>query len=58
METDPYGKAAETGKAAGCTEAFMGISEFTDIPRDYCILCVVLMYLEDTEGENSFFYQG
>lgn len=34
-------------------EAFMGISEFTDI-RDYCILCVVLMYLEDKEEQEQF----
>lgn len=31
----------------------MGISEFTDI-RDYCILCVVLMYLEDAEEGRQF----
>lgn len=34
-------------------EAFMGIGEFTDI-RDYCILCVVLMYLEDKEEQKQF----
>lgn len=34
-------------------EAFMGIREFTDI-RDYCILCVVLMYLEDKEEQEQF----
>lgn len=34
-------------------ENFMGISEFTDI-RDYCILCVVLMYLEDKEEQEQF----
>lgn len=34
-------------------ETFMGISEFTDI-RDYCILCVVLMYLEDKEEQEQF----
>ena len=33
-------------------EAFMGIEEFTDL-KDYCILCVLLMYLEDkAEGEQ------
>jgi len=33
-------------------EVFMGIGEFTEI-RDYCILCAVLMYLEDrAEGEQ------
>mgnify|MGYP000851281582 FL=1 len=31
----------------------MGINEFTDI-RDYCILCVVLMYLEDAEEGKQF----
>ena len=34
-------------------EPFMGIQEFTDI-RDYCILCVVLMYLEDKEEQEQF----
>lgn len=34
-------------------EAFMGITEFTEI-RDYCILCVVLMYLEDKEEQEQF----
>lgn len=34
-------------------EAFMGIEEFTEI-RDYCIFCVVLMYLEDKEEEEQF----
>ena len=34
-------------------EAFMGIGEFTEI-RDYCILCVVLMYLEDKEEQEQF----
>ena len=34
-------------------EPFMGIGEFTDI-RDYCILCVVLMYLEDKEEQEQF----
>lgn len=34
-------------------EPFMGISEFTDI-RDYCILSVVLMYLEDKEEQEQF----
>ncbi len=34
-------------------EAFMGIAEFTEI-RDYCILCVVLMYLEDKEERGQF----
>lgn len=34
-------------------ESFMGIEEFTDI-RDYCILCTVLMFLEDKEEEEQF----
>ena len=34
-------------------EPFMGIQEFTDL-RDYCILCVVLMYLEDKEEQEQF----
>ncbi len=34
-------------------EPFMGIREFTDI-RDYCILCVVLIYLEDKEEGEQF----
>ncbi len=34
-------------------EAFMGIEEFTEI-RDYCILCVILMYLEDKEEQEPF----
>lgn len=34
-------------------EIFMGIQEFADI-RDYCILCVVLMFLEDKEEQEQF----
>lgn len=34
-------------------ESFMGIQEFSEI-RDYCILCVVLMYLEDKEEGEQF----
>lgn len=34
-------------------EYFMGIQEFSDI-MDYCILCVVLMYLEDKEEGEQF----
>lgn len=34
-------------------ESFMGIPSFADI-RDYCILCVVLMYLEDKEDQERF----
>ena len=32
---------------------FMGIGAFTD-RRDYCILCAVLMFLEDREEGNQF----
>ena len=34
-------------------EPFMGIEEFAEI-RDYCIFCVVLMYLEDKEEREPF----
>lgn len=34
-------------------ESFMGIGDFAEI-RDYCILCVVLMYLEDKEEQEQF----
>ena len=34
-------------------ESFMGIQEFSEI-LDYCILCTVLMYLEDKEEEEQF----
>lgn len=34
-------------------QSFMGIQEFSEI-LDYCILCVVLMYLEDQEEGEQF----
>lgn len=34
-------------------ERFMGIQEFSEI-RDYCILCVVLMFLEDKSEQEQF----
>lgn len=34
-------------------ESFMGIEEFTEI-RDYCILCAVLIFLEDKEDGEQF----
>lgn len=34
-------------------ESFMGIQSFLEI-RDYCLLCVVLMYLEDKEEREQF----
>ncbi len=40
-------------KVPAYAESFMGIQEFTEI-RDYCILCVVLMFLEDREEEEQF----
>lgn len=33
--------------------AFMGIQEFIET-RDYCLLCALLMYLEDKEENNQF----
>lgn len=46
-------KLLKLEKRPAHAEAFMGIGEFTEI-RDYCILCVVLMYLEDKEEEEQF----
>lgn len=46
-------KLLKLEKRPAHAEAFMGINEFTDI-RDYCILCVVLMYLEDAEEGRQF----
>ena len=46
-------KLLKLEKRPAHAEAFMGISEFTDI-RDYCILCVVLMYQEDAEEGRQF----
>lgn len=40
-------------KVPAYAEKFMGISEFTDV-LDYCILCVVLMFLEDREEGEQF----
>lgn len=34
-------------------EGFMGIQEFLEI-RDYCFLCVILMFLEDKEEQERF----
>ncbi len=34
-------------------QSFMGIQDFTEI-RDYCLLCVILMYLEDKEEGEQF----
>lgn len=38
-------------------EAFMGIQEFKEI-RDYVILCIVLMFLEDKEEQEQFLLSG
>lgn len=34
-------------------ERFMGITEFQDV-RDYCILCIILIFLEDKEEQEQF----
>ncbi len=34
-------------------KSFMGIQEFVET-RDYCLLCAVLMYLEDKEENSQF----
>lgn len=46
-------KLLKLEKKPAHAEPFMGIEEFTDI-RDYSILCVVLMYLEDMEEQRQF----
>ncbi len=40
-------------KTPAHAESFMGITEFQDI-RDYCILCVILIFLEDKEEQEQF----
>lgn len=40
-------------KVPAHAEAFMGITSFTNI-REYCMLCGLLMYLEDKEEEEQF----
>lgn len=40
-------------KIPAFAQSFMGISEFTDI-RDYCILCALLIFLEDKEDNEQF----
>ena len=34
-------------------ESFMGITAFQDV-RDYCILCAILIFLEDKEEQEQF----
>lgn len=46
-------KLVKIEKIPAHAEGFMGIQEFTDI-HDYCILCVLLMYLEDQEDGSQF----
>lgn len=53
MEIDSYRESIKVGKKPAHAQSFMGIEDFTDI-RDYCILCVVLMYLEDKEEQEQF----
>ncbi len=40
-------------KIPAYAQVFMGISEFADI-RDYCILCSLLIFLEDKEDSEQF----
>lgn len=40
-------------KVPAYAHSYMGIQSFTGI-RDYCILCAVLMYLEDKEDREQF----
>ena len=45
---------AEAGKEAGPCRSRLWESENLRTFRDYCILCVVLMYLEDMEEQEQF----
>ena len=40
-------------KVPARAEAFMGIDSFSDV-RDYCMLCGLLIYLEDKEDDEQF----
>lgn len=40
-------------KIPAFAKPYMGIQSFTSV-RDYCLLCVVLMYLEDKEDRETF----
>mgnify|MGYP000989710913 CR=1 FL=1 len=40
-------------KIPAYAESFMGIDDFSDV-RDYCILCAILMFLEDKEDNEQF----
>lgn len=46
-------KLMKLEKIPAHAEGFMGIQNFLDI-RDYCILCGVLIYLEDKEEQEQF----
>ena len=46
-------KLLKLEKVPAHAECFMGITEFQDV-RDYCILCILLMFLEDKEEQEQF----
>ena len=46
-------KLLKLEKIPAHAESFMGITEFQEL-RDYCILCVVLIFLEDKEEQEQF----
>ncbi len=46
-------KLLKLEKIPAHAECFMGITEFQEV-RDYCILCVVLIFLEDKEEQEQF----
>ena len=46
-------KLLKLEKIPAHAESFMGIREFQEI-QDYCILCVVLIFLEDKEEQEQF----
>lgn len=46
-------KVIKAEKIPAFAERFMGITEFTDI-RDYCILCSLLIYMDDKEDCEQF----
>ena len=46
-------KLLKLEKIPAHAEAFMGITEFQEV-RDYCILCVLLIFLEDKEEQEQF----
>ncbi len=40
-------------KIPAAAEGYMGITEFTD-RKEYCFLCLILMFLEDKEAQEQF----